>query len=100
MKIDINAVEQIAILAKIELSNKEKTMYADQLSVIVDYIEVLNEIDTGDTVETSQITGLWNITRADTPKSPKDEIKKALINSFPDKNQNLLKVKAVFTEEE
>lgn len=99
MKLELKEIEQIANLARLELTDEEKNMYADQLSVVFNYIEMLNEVDTSNVVETCQVTGLENVTRDDVAKIQSDDTKKALIDCFPDKAQNLLKVKAVFEEE-
>lgn len=99
MKLELKEIEQIANLARLELTDEEKNMYAEQLSVVFNYIEMLNEVDTSNVVETCQVTGLQNVVRNDVAKIQSDETKKALIDCFPDKVQNLLKVKAVFKDE-
>lgn len=99
MKLELKEIEQIANLARLELTDEEKNMYAEQLSVVFNYIEMLNEVDTNNVVETCQVTGLQNVVRDDVAKIQSDETKKALIGCFPDRVQNLLKVKAVFKDE-
>lgn len=98
MKLTPQEIEKIATLARLDLSAKEKKMYAEQLSVVFDYIEILNEVDTDDVLETCQVTGLEDVVREDEVASWEDEDKKKLINNFPDKMGNLLKVKAVFND--
>jgi len=100
MKLSVKEIEQIATLARLELSEKEKQMYAEQLSVVLDYIEMLNEVDTNGVVETCQVTGLEDVVREDKAQETSQEIKQKLINSFPEKTGNLLKVKAVFNDSE
>ena len=46
MKLTIKEIEEIATLARLELSEKEKKMYAEQLSVVLDYFSMLNEVNT------------------------------------------------------
>lgn len=99
MKLEIKEIEQIANLARLELTDKEKNMYADQLSVVFNYIDRLNEVNTENVTETCQVTGLQNVTRDDVAKIQDDVTKRELVNCFPDKVQNLLKVKAVFNDE-
>ena len=96
MKLTTNQIEQIATLARLELSEKEKTMYAEQLSVVLDYIEMLNEVNTDGVLETCQVTGLEDVYREDVAVDTDEETKNKLINSFPKKMGRLLKVKAVF----
>ena len=96
MKLDKDQIEQIATLARLELTEKEKTMYAEQLSVVLDYIEMLDEVDTTGVEETCQVTGLQDVVREDFVVEASEETKKKLINAFPEKVGKLLKVKAVF----
>lgn len=96
MKLDKDQIEQIATLARLELTEKEKTMYAEQLSVVLDYIEMLDEVNTTGVEETCQVTGLQDVVREDVVIEASEETKKKLINAFPEKVGKLLKVKAVF----
>lgn len=96
MKLTIQEIEQIAKLARLELSEKEKTMYAEQLSAVLDYVETLNEVDTEGIVETCQVTGLEDVVREDVAHGCELNVQKKLIEQFPQKEMNLLKVKAVF----
>ena len=65
MKLTEKDIEKIALLARLELSEEEKTMYAGQLSVVLDYVEMLNEVDTTMVEETCQVTGLEDVFRED-----------------------------------
>lgn len=96
MKLTAAQIDQIARLARLELTDKEKQMYAEQLSVVFDYFEMLNEVNTDNVMETCQVTGLEDIVRADAVKEADEETKKKLISAFPEKVGKLLKVKAVF----
>jgi aspartyl-tRNA(Asn)/glutamyl-tRNA(Gln) amidotransferase subunit C len=100
MKLTPQQIEQIATLARLELTEKEKAMYAEQLSVVLDYIEMLNEVDTTGVEETCQVTGLQDVVRDDRVVECDEETKQKLINTFPEKMGKLLKVKAVFNSEE
>lgn len=93
----IAEIEKIAELARLELSENEKQQYAEQLSVILDYIEMLNEVDTEGVPETVQVTGLEDVFRDDVVVSTDNEKLRKLIKAFPEKTGNLLKVKAVFS---
>ncbi len=68
MKINIS---HIAKLANLTLTDEEKEKFSSQLSTVLDYIERLNEVNTEDIPETSQVTGLENVFR-------EDELKKSL----------------------
>ncbi len=58
-------VKHIAKLAKLDLNEGEVKKFAGQLSSILEYIDILNEVDTEGTEPTSQVTGLTNVTEGD-----------------------------------
>jgi len=96
MKLTVQEIEQIAKLARLELSEDEKEMYAEQLSAVLDYIEILNEVDTEGVQETCQVTGLEDVVREDVERVKSNEEREKLRALFPERMGNLLKVKAVF----
>ncbi len=96
MKLTKKDIEHIASLARLELSDKEKTTYAKQLSVVFEYVEMLNEVDTEGVEETCQVTGLDDVVREDVALACDEAVKKRIIAAFPEKTGDLLKVKAVF----
>ncbi|MEK9175690.1 MAG: Asp-tRNA(Asn)/Glu-tRNA(Gln) amidotransferase subunit GatC, partial [Patescibacteria group bacterium] len=61
-------VRKIARLARLELSSAEEKRYAETISVALDYMKILNEVDTEGVEITSQVTKLQNITREDIPR--------------------------------
>jgi aspartyl/glutamyl-tRNA(Asn/Gln) amidotransferase C subunit len=86
-------IKNIASLANLDVSGD-----VDKLSIMLsdtlDYIKTLQEVDTSNTEETSQVTGLTNVFQDD---SPGDSLKKeeALSNAHEEVN-GLFSVKAVF----
>jgi len=58
-------VKKIAKLAQLKLSDDEVFKFQDQLSEVLDYVEVLNELETNHVEPTSQVTGLENVERED-----------------------------------
>lgn len=64
-KLSQNDVENIAKLAKLELNNAEKEKFANQLSGILEYVELLREVDTEGVEPTAQVTGLTDVIRED-----------------------------------
>lgn len=72
-KLDIDQIEHIAKLSKLELSEDEKELYTGQLSSVLEYVGELSEIDTENVEPTANVTGLSNIWRD-------DEIEKSDIN--------------------
>jgi len=59
-------VKKIAKLANLTLTESEVATYASQLSEVLNYISVLNELDTSTIPPTFQVTGQKNIFRDDT----------------------------------
>lgn len=74
-------VRHIAKLAKIELSEAEVERLAPQISGILDYFAILEEVDTEGVTETSQVTGLESVTRPDEVQM--SEIESDLLHCTP-----------------
>lgn len=54
-------VRHVAKLARIKLTDEEVKKFGKQLSSVLDYVNILAEVDTKDIPETSQVTGLQNV---------------------------------------
>ena len=67
MKISREEIEHIAELARLTLSEEEKDLFGLQLSGILDYMDKLNELNTGDVEPTSHVLPLNNVMREDAP---------------------------------
>jgi len=87
-------VRHIAKLARITLTDAEVKKFSGQLSGILDYMDILNEIDTKNVEPTLQVTGLKNVTRADEVKEFGDSDGLLGCSSLEIKN-NQIKVKSV-----
>ena len=98
MKLSKEEIEAIAALARLELTEEEKAKYSEQLSAVLSYMDILNEVNTDGVEETTQVTGLTNVIREDVVVEIPEEERAALLSSFPDSDGYLLKVKAVFTD--
>jgi aspartyl-tRNA(Asn)/glutamyl-tRNA(Gln) amidotransferase subunit C len=94
MKIKIEIVEHIASLSRIKLSEKEKEIYSQQLAKILEYVELLNKLNTNNIEPTYQITKVVDVMRKDEVKPFRKE--KGLISAAPEKENSFVKVKAVF----
>ena len=64
-KLDIKQIEHIAKLSRLELTEKEKELYANQLSSVLDYVEQLSKVNTDNVEPLSNVTGLQDIMRED-----------------------------------
>lgn len=65
VKLTENEINCVAKLANLNLSGEEVDKFQKQLSEVLNYVEVLNELDTDNVEPTNQVTGLENITRND-----------------------------------
>lgn len=65
MKLTKDDVKKIAHLARLGLTDEEIEKFAPQLTDILNYVEMLSEVDTTGVEPTSQVTGLANVTRED-----------------------------------
>lgn len=90
----IDEVKKIADLAKIKLTPAEEKRHAETISVVFDYMKILNEVDTEGVEPTYEVNDLKNIWR-------EDKIKKCihsqdLVEQFPEKYAGMMIVPGVF----
>ncbi|HNT29506.1 MAG TPA: Asp-tRNA(Asn)/Glu-tRNA(Gln) amidotransferase subunit GatC [bacterium] len=91
-------VARIARLAAMQLTAAEVKKFQGWLTEAIDYIEVLQELDTAGVIVTSQVTGLVNLWRQDQTQSSLTQ-KQALQNA-PATYKGYFKVEAVFDRSE
>jgi len=94
MKLSKQEVEKIAKLSRLELSDKEKEKFANQLSDVLNYVEKLKEVDTENVEITAQVTGLENVYRDD--KMEQCDFQKELVKQAAETEGDLIKTKSVF----
>jgi aspartyl-tRNA(Asn)/glutamyl-tRNA(Gln) amidotransferase subunit C len=68
MAITREEVQHVAMLFRMSLSEEEMAKFEQQLSQILDYFQVLQQIDTEGVPPTSQPISLENVMRADEPR--------------------------------
>ena len=93
MSITIKDVEHVANLARLDLSEDEKSKFAEQLNAILKYAEKLNELDTEDVPPTSHVLPIANVMRED-EKRPSMPVEKVMANA-PDEEDGMFRVPAV-----
>ena len=84
------SIEHLAQLARLSVSENEKTLFADQIDSILSYMDKLNELDTGVVEPTSHIISLSNVVREDLPKASLER-EDALMNA-PDRTDKFYRV--------
>jgi len=93
MSISQNDIEHVARLARLALTQEEKTLFTSQMEAILAYAETLNELDTTGINPTSHAVPMENSFRADCVVSSIG-LDKALANA-PDKNETYFRVPPV-----
>lgn len=68
MDLSVEEVEHIAELARLELTDAEKNLYREQLSAILGYAAILQQIDARGIPPTSSIMAAESVLRPDEPE--------------------------------
>ena len=95
---DAKTIKHVAVLARLNLNEKEEEKLKTELSSILSYIEKLNQVNTDNVNPPHQITGLVNSTRSDEGRGDfvmNEDLSKKLIDQAPDKQNRFIKVKSV-----
>lgn len=64
-KLSRDDVLKLANLARLDVSEEEVNEYIEELSEILQYVEMLQSVDVDGLEPTNQVTGLVNVTRPD-----------------------------------
>ena len=90
MKVTKAVVEHVAKLARLGMSEEEKTTLTEQLSRIIEYAEVINKLDTKGVPPTSHAIPMKNVMREDhVVLFPHTDL---ILNNAPEKEGNMFKV--------
>jgi len=92
--IDEELVKHIAHLARLDLSANEQVKIQRELSSILDYIAMLNEVNVEGVEPFCSPVASYNVMRADTP-APETETSQKIKEQFPHQEGAYLKVKAI-----
>jgi aspartyl-tRNA(Asn)/glutamyl-tRNA(Gln) amidotransferase subunit C len=93
MNISVADVEHVARLARLELSEDEKILFAGQMGAILGYVDKLKELDTEGVLPTSHAVPMENSFREDAA-CPSIGLEKALANA-PDRAESFYRVPKV-----
>lgn len=97
MKLSTDQVKKVAKLANLPVTSEEEAIYAEQLSAILDYIDLLNTVDTASIEPTFNVIPEKNIMRADVADESLSQ-EDALRNA-PNAKDGFFVTKGVFAEE-
>lgn len=96
MAITLEEVKKLANLARIKLTPEEEKRHTETISAVLDYMKLLNEVDTANIPPTDQIAGLEDVVRPDEPK--KSSYRNELIKMMPEIEGEELVVPRVFED--
>jgi len=96
MKLTKSQVQHISDLAKLNLSDEEIAKFQKQLSSILEYVELLNEVDTAGVEPTAQTTGLKNVYQEDKPQKEECLTQQEVLKNATETENGFIKTKAVF----
>jgi len=88
-------VQRVAKLARIGITQKEEEKFSRELSLILDYVEKLKEVDISKTPPTSHSVGIKNITREDSESEKLKMKNEKLLELAPETKNGYLKVKSI-----
>lgn len=94
MSISKEEIKKIAELSRLKLTENEEIRYAETISAVLEYMKILDEVDTTQIEPTYQVTDLENMVREDIVKVNKNT--KELLKQMPEVEDEELVVPAVF----
>ncbi|WP_044482210.1 Asp-tRNA(Asn)/Glu-tRNA(Gln) amidotransferase subunit GatC [Paenibacillus antibioticophila] len=93
MSIQVNDVEHVAKLARLNLTEAERETFTEQLNAILQYAEKLNELDTDQVEPTTHVLHLSNVMREDEVRESLPQEK--VFRNAPEEEDGQFKVPAV-----
>ncbi len=90
MRITNKEVKHIAKLSRLYLSDEEIITFTEQLSSIIEYVEQLNSLDTGNIEPTSHVIPLKNVMRDDFLSGSLD--RESVLQNAPDVTDKFYRV--------
>ena len=96
MEVTLKEVEQVAKLARLELSEDEKAIFARQLSAILTYMDQLKTLDTSGVAPTATVLPTDNVFREDQvrPSLPQE----AALANAPDQADGFFRVPRILED--
>lgn len=100
MPISISTINHLAQLARLDLTEAEKKNYQKDIASILVYVDKIQslKVDLSHPLIFSESQNPVPLCRIDEIRESPKEVKQVIISSFPNKEGDLNKVKAVFGE--
>ena len=96
-KIDTDMVKHVATLVRLGISEEKAQTFSGQFSSIIDYFNMLNEVDTENVIPASDIANAENVLREDIVKPSMSH--EEFIKNAPRSERGYIKVPTVLGEE-
>ncbi len=93
-------IEHLASLARIRLTETELEQLATELPAIVDYVSVISDIASEESVTELQVGARYNILRTDEVKNAPDEFTQDILDEMPHTDGRFLAVKKILQTDE
>ena len=93
--ISTKEVQHIAKLARIGLSDEEILRFQKDLGSILEYVDILREVDASSITSQPSVLRLRNVTRQDIAKAKDIQESKRLLEMAPSTKDGYLKVKSI-----
>jgi len=97
MEIKPETIDWVAKLAYIEVSDAEKTKFAERLASVLSYVDQLQAVDTTNVSETMQITGLTNALASDEVMNCEIS-REELLSRAPQSDRGMVRVPKVISK--
>ena len=94
LKLKIEDIDNLAVLARITLTAAEKESLLPTLESIIGYVSEISEVVTAD--KPSKVGVVKNVLRDDILTHPGGEFSKAILTNAPDTQDSYVKVKQIF----
>lgn len=88
-------IKKLASLARIEIHEDELDDLRGEMEAILDYVKLVSQFHSGPKASGLVPKGVINIMREDADPTESGTFSKELINEFPNKEGNYLKVKKI-----
>jgi aspartyl-tRNA(Asn)/glutamyl-tRNA(Gln) amidotransferase subunit C len=95
MELTKDEVRDVALLARVGITDEEVDMYQKDLSTVLGYFDKLQEVDTDGVEEIGHITGVTNVYRADKVVEMEENGKKLIMKNISEEREGYIKVKSV-----
>ena len=96
MRLSREVVDHVAMLARLGLTEEERERMREQLSSILEHVNLIQDLDTEAIPPTAQVITLQNVWREDEvrPSLPIEDV----LKNAPDAEDNMFKVNAVLEQ--